>query len=184
MAHLGYGWINQTRPLLPTYCADPTQLVTLSPRVKFVIRFMGLCGLVSFSYQAVVLFTPLKDVILNDVIGVSPEVAVAAQGPLLLFAFIAWPVCLRALAHGWCTAMKATRSMATSALFRFGAVTLGLALYPQLLPWLAPATLGVLALLTGFSSEALYVSWSAWQIRTTKLQLATAAYPEAEMTEA
>jgi Na+-driven multidrug efflux pump len=170
MAHLGYGWINQTRSLLPTYCADPEQLVRLSPRVKFVMRFMALCGVASFTYQSVVLFTPLKDIILSYVIGVTPEVAAAAKGPLLLFAFIAWPVSLRALSHGWCTAIKATKSMATSALFRFGAVTLGLVLYPQLFPWLAGATLGILALLTGFSAEAIYVCSSAVRIRRQKLR--------------
>eukprot|EP00045_Choanoeca_perplexa_P006919 m.60539 g.60539 ORF g.60539 m.60539 type:complete len:368 (-) comp13851_c0_seq1:7-1110(-) len=171
MAHLGYGWVNQTRSLLPTYCADPDQLVRLSPRVKFVMRFMALCGVASFTYQATILFSPLRDVILLKLIGVTPEVAAAAHGPLLLFAFIAWPVSLRSLSHGWCTAMKATKSMATSALFRFGAVTIGLVLYPQIFPGLAGATLGVLSLLTGFSAEALFVGSSALNIRRKKLRV-------------
>eukprot|EP00730_Choanoeca_flexa_P015952 TRINITY_DN7444_c0_g1_i1.p1 TRINITY_DN7444_c0_g1~~TRINITY_DN7444_c0_g1_i1.p1 ORF type:complete len:460 (+),score=54.44 TRINITY_DN7444_c0_g1_i1:67-1446(+) len=169
MAHLGYGWLNQTRSLLPTYCADPTQLTALSSRVKFVMRFMLMCGLASFTYQATILFTPLKDVILDQIIGVTPEVAAACHGPLLIFAFLAWPVCLRALAHGWLTASKATKSMASSAVFRVGAVVAGLAVYPQLFPNGAPATLGVLALLTGFTCEALYVGSSALRIRRQRL---------------
>jgi hypothetical protein len=169
LAHLGYGWLNMMKPLLPTFGAE-LELLHLSGGVRRTVHFMLCCGGLAFAAQALLLWTPFKWWAMEGPMGVSHRLAATASPALSVFAFMAIPVCIRAIATSWCTALKETACLASSAAVRFINVLAGLAFLPQLLPWVNGATLGVLALLLGFGGEAIFVSYSAESIRQRRLR--------------
>jgi hypothetical protein len=102
-------------------------------------------------------WTPLRDVILADWIGVPPELVALATVPMHLFAGFSIAVTVRAYYHGIGIVERRTGALAPSAPARLAAILLTLIL----LPWfnVDGATLGVAALLAGFAVEAFVVWW-------------------------
>ena len=71
---------------------------------------------------------------------------------------------LRAYSTGYITSLKSTHLLVSSAVARFGAVCVGCVVYPVVAPSFSGAALGVAALLSGFTAEALMAARAAWRL--------------------
>lgn len=150
LGRIPYGWLNELRNLASAFRDEPG---SHAPIRVFTIA----CGAVSLAMMIVLFWTPLRDVILEQWIGVPPDLAVRARVPLYLFTLFSFAVTSRAYYHGIGLAERRTQALAPSAPTRLLAILTTL----TVLPWLGiyGATLGVAALLSGFSGEALMVWW-------------------------
>jgi hypothetical protein len=150
LGRIPYGWLNEIRNLASAFRDEPDSRI----RIR---RFAVACGLVSLAMMVVLFWTPLRTVILERWIGAPPELAAQARLPLYLFAGFSFAVTVRAYYHGIALVERRTQSLAPSAPARLAAIIGALVL----LPWagITGATLGVAALLSGFTVEAVVVWW-------------------------
>jgi len=148
LGRIPYGWLNEIRSLAAAFRDDATGRAAIR-------RFTVGCGLASLAMMLVLFWTPLRDVILLAWIGVPPELAALAVTPLHLFTGFSLAVTARAYYHGVALVERRTQAIAPSAPARLFAI-LGTLIG---LPWLGitGATLGVAALLAGFTAEAVVV---------------------------
>ena len=150
LGHLPYGWLNEIRNLAPSFKNEPNSL-------PYIRRFALACGLVSFGSALLLFWTPLRDYILQTLIGLDPNLAARSAVPLMIFSFFSIVVTLRAHWHGVGLLEHRTKALAPSAPSRVGAILIALIL---LQPFdLSGATRGVAALLAGFTFESLAVWW-------------------------
>jgi progressive ankylosis protein len=150
LAHVPYGWVNEGRSLHTAFKNVPNHLY-------YVKRFVLGCGLVSFGSMALLFWTPIRIVLLEDWIGVSGVLADHAVMPLFLFSFFPLTVAVRAYFHGVGLLERRTRAMAPSAPARIGAIVVVMTLFSG--SGIHGATLGIGALLCGFVCEAATVWW-------------------------
>ncbi len=150
LGRIPYGWLNEIRSLATAFRDEPDSL-------RRIRTFAVGCGLVSLAFMVILFWTPLRDVILLDWIGVPPELAALAVTPLHLFAGFSVAVTARAYFHGIGLVERRTPDMAPSAPARLIAIVVTLVGLPQV--GVTGATLGVAALLAGFSLEAVAVWW-------------------------
>jgi hypothetical protein len=150
LGRMPYGWLNEIRSLATAFRELPDSRRQILP---FAIG----CGLVSLTMMGVLFWSPLREVILLQWIGVPPELAALAVIPLHLFAGFSIAVTARGYLHGIGLVERRTSAMAPSAPARLAAIVLSLLLLPFV--GVTGATLGVGALLAGFSVEALVVWW-------------------------
>lgn len=145
-----YRWQNEMRNLPAAFHSQDPEMVTIR-------RFMILCGLLSISISLALFWTPVRDLLLVGLIGVEPAFASQAYIPLQLFVAFSPVVALRAWLHGLAYWKRRTRVMAPSGPMRLISILLALVLLP--LTGLHGATLGVAALLAGFTGETATVWW-------------------------
>jgi len=145
-----FRWQNEMRTLPATFHAE-------DPELLYTRRFMALCGLLSISISLVLFWTPVRDFLLVELIGVDPDFAAKGYIPLQLFVVFSPIVAFRAWLHGLAYWKRRTRVMAPSGPVRLVAILTALLLLP--LMGLHGATLGVAALLAGFSAETATVWW-------------------------
>jgi hypothetical protein len=150
LGHLPYGWLNEIRNL-PTAFQDQEDSLT------YIRRFAVGCGLVSFGSMVVLFWTPLRETILETLIGVEPDLAARAGMPLLVFSFFPLAVMVRAYVHGVGLLEHRTRALAPSAPSRIVAILIALSILPVF--GILGATRGVAALLAGFACETVVVWW-------------------------
>lgn len=150
LAHVPYGWVNETRSLHTAFKNIPNHL-------HYVKRFVLGCGLFSFGSMVLLFWTPIRDVLLQDWIGVSADLAARCGMPLFLFSFFPLAVMVRAHFHGVGLLERRTQAMAPSAPARIGAIVVVLAIFSGY--DVHGATLGIGALLCGFVCEAATVWW-------------------------
>jgi hypothetical protein len=150
LGHIPYGWVNETRSL-------HTAFQHVANHLHYVRRFVFGCGLFSFGSMVLLFWTPLRDVLLQDWIGVSADLAAQCVMPLFLFSFFPLAVAVRAYFHGVGLLERRTKAMAPSALARIGAIVVVLLILSG--QGISGATLGVGALLSGFIAEATTVWW-------------------------
>lgn len=150
LGRIPYGWLNELRNLASAFGDEPGS----RSRIR---GFTVVCGALSLAMMAVLFWTPLRDVILEQWIGVPHDLAVRARLPLHLFTLFSFAVTARAYYQGIGLAERRTQALAPSAPARLAAILVTL----MLLPWagVTGAPLGVAALLSGFSGEALVVWW-------------------------
>jgi hypothetical protein len=150
LGRMPYGWLNDIRNLSLAFREEPNNRETIR-------RFAIGCALVSLAIMGIFFWTPLRDVILRDWVGVPEELASLATIPLHLFAGFSIAVAVRAYYHGIGIVERRTGALAPSAPARLAAIVLTLII----LPWFGVdgATMGVAALLAGFAVEALVVWW-------------------------
>jgi hypothetical protein len=150
LGRIPYGWLNEIRSLATAFRGDAGSRAHIR-------GFAYICGGVSLAMMGIFFWTPLRDVVLMRWIGVPPELAALAVVPLHLFAGFSLAVTARAYFHGIGLVERRTAAMALSAPARLGAIVATL----MVLPWFGVpgATLGVAALLAGFSAEAVTVWW-------------------------
>jgi progressive ankylosis protein len=165
-----YRWLNEIRNLPPAFALEDKGLV----RVR---RFAFACGLLSFGISIVLFWTPVRDFLLLSLIGVDIELAQLAHTPLALFAFFSFVVMVRAYLHGVALLERRTRALALSGPARLASILLVLIVLPY--AGVAGATLGVAALLAGFTGETITV-W--WGVRGHDLLAARAQAKEATAT--
>lgn len=149
LGRIPYGWLNEIRNLASAFREETNQRV--------LRRFTLGCGLVSLATMILLFWTPLRDIILLDWIGVPPDLAELARVPLYLFAGFSVSVMTRAYYHGVGLVERRTKALAPSAPARISAIVLALILLP--LVGVTGATLGIAALLAGFVVEAIVVWW-------------------------
>ncbi len=145
-----YRWLNEIRSIPPAFRR-------LDPALGQVRRFVGVCGGLSFLLSVALFWTPLRDVLLLQVIGVDSALAHQAHTPLRLFAIFSFVVMVRAYLHGVALVERRTQAIAPSGPMRVAAILVALVA----LPWLGVqgATRAVGALLSGFVVETLTVWW-------------------------
>ena len=150
LGHIHYGWVNELRSLAPAF----RDRRDAGPRIQ---RFAAACSVLSFGLALILFWTPVREVILLDLIGVDAAVAELCIGPLMVFSFFPFAVALRSYYHGQGLVHRITNAMAWSGPWRMVAIGAALAI----LSWcgVPGATAGVGALLCGFAAEALTVAW-------------------------
>jgi hypothetical protein len=144
LANLPYGWLNDMRALPTAFQEEGHDLVHIR-------RFAFGCGLLVFATMLTLFWTPLREIILRDLIGVDVVLAGDARVPLMVFSFFPLTVMVRAYLHGVGLLEHRTRALAPSGPARIAAILVALLLFS-----LAPmpgATRGVAALLIGFVVE-------------------------------
>jgi progressive ankylosis protein len=150
LGRIPYGWLNELRNLAPAFREEPRSMDTIR-------RFALACSIVSFGMMLVMFWSPLRDVILERLIGVDAGLAERARTPLLIFSFYSFIVATRAYFHGIGLRERRTRAMAPSAPARIIAILSALIILPQL--GVTGATLGIAALTAGFAVETVTVWW-------------------------
>ena len=155
---LPYGWVNELRNL-------PTAFAALANSRYHIRRFTAGCGLLSFLISGVLFWTSLRQVILLDLIGLSPDLADLCHAPLTILPFFPLVVMVRAYVNGVALAEHRTRAMAPSAPARLGAIYVGLLVFGA--AGMHGAVQGIGALLSGFVLEAVVmwcgvIGWRSW----------------------
>lgn len=150
LGRMPYGWLNDIRNLSLAFRDEANNR-------HYIQRFAVGCGLVSFATSVILFWTPLRDIILADWIGVPAELIPLAFLPLHLFAGFSIAVTVRAYYHGIGIVERRTSALAPSAPARFAAILLTLII----LLWFGidGAIMGVASLLAGFVVEAIVVWW-------------------------
>ncbi len=150
LGRMPYGWLNDIRNLSLAFREE-------AGNRHYIQRFAVGCGLVSIAIMVIFFWTPLRNVILLDWIGVPSELVPLATIPLYLFAGFSVGVSVRAYYQGIGIVERRTSALAPSAPARLAAIVLTLIILP--LFGVDGATMGVAALLAGFAIEALVVWW-------------------------
>ncbi len=148
LGHLPYGWLNELRSLATAFKNEPNSL----PQIK---RFICVCGLISFSAMAFAYWTPVKEIILVDIMALSGDIVDGCMMPLILFTFLPLVVAIRSYFHGIALEARQTKYLAPSGPSRIIAILLVLILLPY--TGLSGAEIGVIALFCGFVFETLTV---------------------------
>lgn len=150
LGRIPYGWLNEIRNLAPAFREESRSLY-------YIRRFAVACAFISFGMMLAMFWSPLRDVILERLIGVDAGLAERARVPLLIYSFYSFIVATRAYFHGLGLRDRRTRAMAPSAPARILAILTALVALPRL--GVYGATLGVAALTAGFAAETAAVWW-------------------------
>ncbi len=150
LGRIPYGWLNDIRNLASAFRHETDSLYHIR-------RFAIGCALLSMTLMIVLFWTPLREVILRQWIGLDPQLAEMSRVPLYFFVFFAIVVAIRAYYHGVAFVERRTAALAPSAPLRLAAIWTTLLLLPFI--QISGATLGVMALLNGFIAEAITVWW-------------------------
>ncbi len=151
LGRIPYGWLNDIRNLAAAFRHEADSL-------RAIRRFAIGCTLLSMGMMIVLFWTPLREVILRQWIGLDPLLAEFSRVPLYVFVCFSAVVAVRAYYHGLALIERRTPALAPSAPMRLAAIWLTLLLLP--LFQISGATLGVIALLNGFIGETATVWWS------------------------
>ncbi|RME60960.1 MAG: hypothetical protein D6790_08555 [Caldilineae bacterium] len=158
-----YRWLNEIKNLPPAFHDEDPGLVSIR-------RFTAASGLISLAISLALFWTPLREVILQRLIGVDAAFAAMCRVPLMIYAGYSLVVMVRAYLHGVGMLERRTQVMAPSAPSRIGAILLALLLLP--LFGVHGAARGIAALFAGFAVETLVVWWGVrgWALVRSRLQ--------------
>jgi progressive ankylosis protein len=150
LGRVPYGWLNDIRSLASAFREEPNSLYSIR---RFVIG----CTVVSLAMMFVCFWTPLRERILGDLVGLSPELVEMSRVPLYIYTAYTVAVTIRAYYQGIALAERRTPALAPSAPARLAAIWLSLLVLPFF--GVMGATMGILALFNGFAIEAATVWW-------------------------
>ena len=145
-----YRWLNELRALMPPFYAEVRSY-------RPFLRYAYWCGLVAIVICVLLFWTPLRTVVLEQVIGLSPMLAELSRAPLQIYSIFPFVVVHRAYFHSIVFMERRTLSMAVTAPMRVGAIFVALLILP--LFGVQGAARGVAALLAGFSAETVTIWW-------------------------
>ena len=145
-----YRWLNELRALMPPFFSE---LQSYRP----FLRYAYWCGLVASAICLLLFWTPLRTVLLEQVIGLTPALAELSRVPLQIYTFFPFVVIHRAHFHSIAFMERHTLPMAVGAPMRFGAIFVALLILPLL--GMQGASRGVAALLAGFTAETVTIWW-------------------------
>ena len=151
LGHIHYGWLNELRSLAPAFQSERGYDGVVR---RFTMACGGLGLLIAFTLFWV---SPIRTVILEDLIGVSHDIALLCVVPLHIFTFFPLAVSLRTYYHGRGLVLRKTEALAPSGPARLAAVWMAITILEM--TSIAGATRGVAALFCGFCAEALTVRW-------------------------
>ena len=143
-------WLNELRALVPPFYSE---LRSYRP----FLRYAYWCGLVATAICLLLFWTPLRTILLEQVIGLTPALAELSRVPLQIYTFFPFVVIHRAHFHSIAFMERHTFPMAVGAPMRTGAILVALLILP--LFGVQGAVLGVASLLAGFTSETVTVWW-------------------------
>ena len=147
LAHLPYGWLNELRSIPAAFSNEGSER-------KIRVFSLG-CGLCSFASMALLFWTPIRDYILLNWVGINSGLAEQCALPLIIFSFFPLAVCLRSYLNGVALVQHRTKALAPSAPARVGAIFIALLVFSTA-GW-SGAAMGIAALLCGFVVELLAV---------------------------
>lgn len=147
---LPYAWINEMRSL-------PTAFREIENSLYYIRRFISISGLISFLVAVLLFWTPVRDFLLEQLIGLKEDVAAICRAPVFLLAFFPLVVSVRAYVNGVALVERRTAALAPSAPLRIGSIVV--ALWALQAVEMHGATRGVAALLSGFVLEAAAMWW-------------------------
>ncbi len=150
LGRIPYGWLNEIRNLAPSFREE-------AGSERYIRRFAVACSFISFGMMLLMFWSPLRDTILEQLIGVDAGLAARARVPLLIFSSYSLIVAARAYFHGIGLRERRTQAMAPSAIARVIAILVALVVLP--LFGVYGATLGIAALTAGFMAETVAVWW-------------------------
>ncbi len=145
-----YRWLNELRALMPPFYSE---LRSYRP----FLRYAYWCGLVASAICLLLFWTPLRTVLLEQVIGLTPALAELSRVPLQIYTFFPFVVIHRAHFHSIAFMERHTLPMAVAAPMRSGAIFVALLILPLL--GMQGASRGVAALLAGFTAETVTIWW-------------------------
>lgn len=145
-----YRWLNELRALVPPFHSE---LRSYRPFLLYAYW----CGLVAFTICLLLFWTPLRTILLEQVIGLTPALAELSRVPLQIYTFFPFVVVHRAHFHSIAFMERDTLPMAVGAPMRTGAILVALLALPVF--GVQGAALGVAALLAGFTSETVTLWW-------------------------
>ena len=145
-----YRWLNELRALMPPFFSE---LQSYRP----FLRYAYWCGLVASAICLLFFWTPLRTVLLEQVIGLTPALAELSRVPLQIYTFFPFVVIHRAHFHSIAFMERHTLPMAIGAPMRTGAILVALLILP--LFGVLGASRGVAALLAGFTAETVTIWW-------------------------
>ena len=145
-----YRWLNELRALMPPFFSE---LQSYRP----FLRYAYWCGLVASAICLLFFWTPLRTVLLEQVIGLTPALAELSRVPLQIYTFFPFVVIHRAHFHSIAFMERHTLPMAVGAPMRTGAILVALLILP--LFGVLGASRGVAALLAGFTAETVTIWW-------------------------
>tara|TARA_Y100000588_G_scaffold254222_1_gene268761 strand:- start:58 stop:1323 length:1266 start_codon:yes stop_codon:yes gene_type:complete len=147
---LPYAWINEMRSL-------PAAFKDVQDSLYYIRRFMGVSSIIAFLVAVLLFWTPLRDFLLGQLIGLDGHLASLCKSPAILLAFFPFVVSLRAYSNGVALVERRTAALAPSAPLRIGVIAL--ALWGLQIVDIHGATRGIAALLCGFVMEAAAMWW-------------------------
>jgi hypothetical protein len=150
LGRVPYGWLNDLRSLASAFREEPNSL-------HHIRRFAFGCTVVSLLMMVVCFWTPLRERILGDLVGLSPELVAMSRVPLYIYTAYTVAVTIRAYYQGIALLERRTPALAPSAPARLAAIWLSLLVLPFF--GVMGATMGILALFNGFAVEAATVWW-------------------------
>ncbi len=145
-----YRWLNEMRALMPPFYPEVRSY-------RPFLRYAYACGLFAFAICILLFWTPLRTVILEQLIGLKPALAELSQAPLQIYSFFPLVVLHRSYFHSIAFVERHTLPMAVTAPMRSGAILAALLILP--LFGIQGAARGVAALLAGFSAETVTIWW-------------------------
>ena len=140
-----YRWLNETRTLASAF-------QHLDPQGRIIRNFNALAGLVSLLISMTLFWTPLRNIILLDLVGLEPELASRCVVPLMIFATFSPIVAVRSWMQGLTLVERRTLAVTPSVAARMSAIVVSVLVLPSF--GFAGAVLGITTLLTGFTAEA------------------------------
>ena len=143
-----YRWLNELRALMPPFYQEVRAY-------RPFLRYAYVCGLVAFAICILLFWTPLRTVILEQLIGLKPALAELSRTPLQIYSFFPLVVLHRSYFHSIAFVERRTLPMAVTAPMRSGAILAALLILP--LFGIQGASRGVAALLAGFSAETVTI---------------------------
>lgn len=150
LGRIPYGWLNDIRNLASAFREEANSL-------QYIRRFALGCTLVSLTMMFLCFWTPLREWILGDLVGLSPELVALSRVPLYIYTAYTIAVAIRAYYQGIALAERRTPVLAPSAPTRLAAIWVSLLVLP--LFGINGAILGITALFFGFAIEAATVWW-------------------------
>lgn len=150
LGRIPYGWLNDIRNLASAFREETDSL-------RHIRRFATGCTLVSVAMMLILFWTPLRERILLDLIGLPPLLSEMSRVPLQIFVAFSVAVAIRAYYHGVALRERRTAALVPSAPTRLAAVWLSLLILPFF--GVTGAAMGIGALLSGFAIEAVTVWW-------------------------
>jgi len=150
LGRIPYGWLNDIRSLASAFRDEANSLHAIR-------RFAVGCTLVSLLMMFVCFWTPLREWILGDLVGLSPTLVELSRVPLYIYTAYTVAVAVRAYYQGVALLERRTPALAPSAPARLAAIWLSLLVLPFF--GVTGAIMGITALFNGFAVEALAVWW-------------------------
>ena len=151
LTYLPYGWVNDLRAVVAAFSKAGGDV-----REQLRRFAIGCCAL-SLALNFILFWTPLREIILIDLIALEPTLVELCREPLLLFSAVPLAVTVRAYFQGIALFERRTRALAPSGPCRIIIIFAVLMIVPATA--VAGASRGMLALAAGFFLEAAVTWW-------------------------